>query len=39
MGFDQIALNTVASTEPLWRQFRDKFPVTANLIYLNHAAL
>ncbi len=39
MGFDQIALNTVASTEPLWRQFRDRFPVTANLIYLNHAAV
>jgi len=35
MGFDQIAV----STEPLWRRFRDRFPVTKNLIYLNHAAV
>ena len=26
-------------TEPLWRQYRDEFPVTQNLIYLNHAAV
>jgi cysteine desulfurase/selenocysteine lyase len=32
MGFDEIA-------SPLWRQFRDRFPVTDNLIYLNHAAV
>lgn len=32
MGFDEIA-------SPLWRQFRDRFPVTNNLIYLNHAAV
>ncbi|HEY6390692.1 MAG TPA: aminotransferase class V-fold PLP-dependent enzyme [Bryobacteraceae bacterium] len=32
MGFDEIAL-------PLWREFRDRFPVTNNLIYLNHAAV
>jgi len=32
MGFDEI-------TSPLWRQFRDQFPVTNNLIYLNHAAV
>jgi cysteine desulfurase / selenocysteine lyase len=35
MGFDQ----TIASAEPLWRQYRDEFPVTQNLIYLNHAAV
>ncbi len=32
MGFDEI-------DSPLWRQFRDRFPVTNNLIYLNHAAV
>jgi len=32
MGFDEIP-------SPLWRQFRDQFPVTNNLIYLNHAAV
>jgi cysteine desulfurase / selenocysteine lyase len=24
---------------PLWQQYRDQFPVTARLIYLNHAAV
>jgi cysteine desulfurase / selenocysteine lyase len=28
-----------ATTEPLWRQYRDEFPVTQNLTYLNHAAV
>jgi cysteine desulfurase/selenocysteine lyase len=32
MGFDQ-------KTEPLWRQYREEFPVTQNLVYLNHAAV
>jgi len=35
MGFDE----TIATDEPLWRQYRDEFPVTQNLIYLNHAAV
>lgn len=26
-------------TEPLWRRYRPAFPVTQNLIYLNHAAV
>ncbi len=34
MGFDEKP-----SSEPLWRQYRDQFPVTQNLIYLNHAAV
>ena len=33
MGFDE------EPAEPLWRQYRDEFPVTQNLIYLNHAAV
>jgi cysteine desulfurase / selenocysteine lyase len=28
-----------ATEEPLWKQYRDEFPVTQNLIYLNHAAV
>jgi len=26
-------------SDPLWRQYRDEFPVTQNLIYVNHAAV
>jgi cysteine desulfurase/selenocysteine lyase len=33
MGFDE------QPAQPLWRQYRDEFPVTRNLIYLNHAAV
>jgi cysteine desulfurase/selenocysteine lyase len=33
MGFEEKAL------EPLWRQYREQFPVTQHLIYLNHAAV
>ncbi len=35
MGFDQ----RTTTAEPLWRQYRDEFPVTQSLIYLNHAAV
>jgi cysteine desulfurase/selenocysteine lyase len=38
MGFDQKPSQGSAA-EPLWRQYRDEFPVTQNLIYLNHAAV
>ena len=33
MGFDDPVNNE------LWRQYRPQFPVTANLVYLNHAAV
>jgi selenocysteine lyase/cysteine desulfurase len=39
MGFDQKTSAIPAQIEPLWRQYRDEFPVTQNLIYLNHAAV
>src|SRR5580700_10931902 len=39
MGFDQTTGPETATTEPLWRQYREEFPVTQNLIYLNHAAV
>ena len=33
MGFEQ------KEAVPLWREYRDQFPVTERLIYLNHAAV
>ncbi len=39
MGFDQKHLSTPAPATPLWKEYRDQFPVTAKLIYLNHAAV
>jgi selenocysteine lyase/cysteine desulfurase len=43
MGFakdsDQRSGPVPVQTEPLWRQYREEFPVTQNLIYLNHAAV
>ncbi len=33
MGFDNLVNNE------LWQQYRPQFPVTANLVYLNHAAV
>jgi len=31
MGYDEL--------QPLWKQYREQFPVTERLIYLNHAAV
>src|SRR5580704_14485979 len=39
MGFDQKPSQETVTAQPLWRQYRDEFPVTQNLIYLNHAAV
>ncbi|HUA20097.1 MAG TPA: aminotransferase class V-fold PLP-dependent enzyme [Bryobacteraceae bacterium] len=39
MGFEQKSGAAVAGAEPLWRRYRDEFPVTKSLIYLNHAAV
>jgi len=39
MGFDQKAASIPVSPAPLWREYRDQFPVTERLIYLNHAAV
>jgi cysteine desulfurase/selenocysteine lyase len=44
MGFDEKPSSEKRSQrpvtgEPLWRLYRDEFPVTQNLIYLNHAAV
>jgi cysteine desulfurase/selenocysteine lyase len=38
MGFTS-APEVTASTEPLWQKYREYFPVTRRLIYLNHAAV
>jgi cysteine desulfurase / selenocysteine lyase len=39
MGFDEKGGQASVTATPLWRQYRDEFPVTQNLIYLNHAAV
>ena len=39
MGFEQKYSAAAAPSEPLWRHYRDQFPVTERLIYLNHAAV
>jgi len=40
MGFEKRSIATSPiSTELLWKQYREEFPVTENLIYLNHAAV
>jgi cysteine desulfurase/selenocysteine lyase len=39
MGFDQKSSVEPAPSEPLWQRYRDQFPVTKRLIYLNHAAI
>ena len=43
MGFeehsDERSSPAIVTADPLWRQYREEFPVTENLIYLNHAAV
>jgi selenocysteine lyase/cysteine desulfurase len=39
MGFEQKAGGQTVSAELLWQQYREEFPVTRSLIYLNHAAV
>jgi cysteine desulfurase / selenocysteine lyase len=38
MGFNATA-EAAQSAEPLWQKYREHFPVTRQLIYLNHAAV
>ena len=39
MGFEKIADLAIESSAPLYQQYRHEFPVTHELIYLNHAAV
>lgn len=40
MGYEKFTNTSAATGErPLWERYRDQFPVTANLTYLNHAAV
>jgi selenocysteine lyase/cysteine desulfurase len=39
MGFEQKSSAGAVARDPLWRRYRDQFPVTERLIYLNHAAV
>lgn len=36
MGFEKVVAETMP---PLWRSVREQFPVTRNLVYLNHASI
>jgi cysteine desulfurase / selenocysteine lyase len=38
MGYETNA-NTGNAAHPLWQRYREEFPVTRELIYLNHAAV
>ncbi len=39
MGYEGKSGSEPSVSEPLWQKYRDEFPVTQNLIYLNHAAV
>lgn len=39
MGFEQKQSSSTTAAPPLWQQYRDQFPVTERLIYMNHAAV
>jgi selenocysteine lyase/cysteine desulfurase len=39
MGFDEKSAIAPALAEPLWNRYREQFPVTERLVYLNHAAV
>ncbi|HEX4593303.1 MAG TPA: aminotransferase class V-fold PLP-dependent enzyme, partial [Bryobacteraceae bacterium] len=39
MSFGELEKKAAQPVEPLWRQYRDQFPVAERLIYLNHAAV
>ena len=39
MGFKKIADSVAEESIPLYQQYRDEFPVSQELIYLNHAAV
>jgi len=39
MGFENIADFVAEGTAPIYEQYRHEFPVTGELIYLNHAAV
>ncbi len=39
MGFEKVADSIAEETAPLHQQYRHEFPVTQELVYLNHAAV
>jgi len=39
MSFGQLEQKPLPPAEPLWKQYRDQFPVSERLIYMNHAAV
>ena len=39
MGFSSVAKECGAASQPLHERYKDEFPVTKRLTYLNHAAV
>ena len=39
MSFEETHAGPSLAVAPLWRQYREEFPVTQHVIYLNHAAV
>src|SRR5438128_5505961 len=39
MGYEKVMTAARTCDRPIWEQYRDQFPVTRNLIYLNHAGV
>ncbi|MEK7408061.1 MAG: aminotransferase class V-fold PLP-dependent enzyme [Acidobacteriota bacterium] len=39
MGYNGLASPAPAVAQPVWAAYRDQFPVTESLIYLNHAGV
>lgn len=39
MGYDFFMAGPAVEQAPLWSRYRNQFPVTDNLLYLNHAAV
>ena len=39
MGSEPAQPAASMAAVPLWREYREEFPVTDQLIYLNHAAV
>jgi len=39
MGFEEKPGGDGVAGDPLWKQYRQEFPVTEELIYMNHAAV
>jgi cysteine desulfurase / selenocysteine lyase len=39
MGFEKVATPVLEPAQPLYARYREEFPITRELVYLNHAAV